>query len=414
MKTEKRAQMITDKISKITSDESQVISTYRTSDSSVQAELRLRAEWTIRVPVDEINSPRDLSGKNGELWSSMWPLTRDISKTSELKTGNSRVTIPISAKTKTGPERRTEAKNLWLTETGTAFLSDYRAVTGKRHLAEIRNQITDLQSQQKALIPKLRESNSIYLAGKKTERGELATKNAEALKSGKFWEADKDTLKGYFHPPFDKNYLADVSEKWRAALFCECESVSYKRYSGDWGHKLTGTGRGYLCGIDDNGDEWGHRVENLPQSHDQFGDAGLDSTVEEAMENLFDISKTALANCQRQGDLLFCSEKIPGKRTICDHCGYPYHADYQAIGKAYPCGCYSGEAIPKTLPAVELHPEEKWIPRESHEITSISLQRNGRYFKSDHEITVLHTSHPVVMLPPGEYRLYALKIADAD
>jgi hypothetical protein len=423
MKPEKRAQQIKEKISKIVADKSQVIASYHVSDNSVQAELRLCAEWEISVLVDEINYPRDLNPDlpNKDLWQQMCDLAWEIKKISTLierrvPEGYGSQMIPINARTKTGPEKRAEAKNIWLIETGKQFLANYKAVTGKKHLAEIRRQITDLQTQQKNLLPKLRESNSLYLSGKKTERDELAQKNAEAIKSGKFWEADKDTLKGYFHPPFDKNYLADVSEKWRAALFLECESISYKWGDRNWGHKLGGTGRGYLCGIDNNGDEWGHRVENLPQSRDNYDNAGLDSTVEEAMANLFEITQTNLATCQRQGDLLFCPEEIPGERIVCENCGQTWNGEYWDCNRrCIHCGMTPPYINgPKALPAVEIHPEEKWTPRKSHEITSPSLQRNGPYFRADHEIIVSHTSHPTVILPAGEYRLYSLRIADAD
>lgn len=240
-------------------------------------------------------------------------------------------------------------------------------------------------------------------------------------------EADKEALKGYFHPPFDKNYLADVSERWRAALFIECESINYKDYNGNWRHKLGGTGRGYLCGIDDNGDEWGHRVEGLPQGRDDHDNLSLDSTVEEAMAILFGIRAAALAECTRQGDLLFCPAKIPSEnKVICERCGMPesqhfaskldldsergIYEDYLAC---YCAGSYERYS-PRTIKAPVLEPEEKWTPRESHDITSPSLQRNGRYFRADHQITVSHTSHPTVVLPPGEYRLYALRVEDAD
>ncbi len=443
MKTEKRAQQIREKIEKVKVDKT-VISSYRTHDNSVQAELRLHAGWTISVPVDEIHYPKSLAPTSiksedgryadtpaGLIWGQMHDLDWEITKTSKLierhiPEGYKPYVIPINAKTKTGPERRTEAKNLWLIETGKQFLLDYRTVTEKRRLTEIRKQITALQAQQKNLLPKLRESNSAYLAGKKTEREAQAAKNAEALKSGRFWEADKDTLKGYFHPPFDKNYLADVCEKWRAALFLECESISYKWGDGNWGHKLGGTGRGYLCGIDDNGDEWGHRVENLPQSSDAYGNNGLDSTVEEAMSNLFGIKQIKLANCQRQGDLLFCPEKIRTEDSPehCSNCGQPRD---KHVTKRFPAEdgneaytelrCYDwgyNQYEPHIHKAIVLTPEEKWTPRESHEITSPSLQRNGQYFRADHEITITHTSHPPVILPPGEYRLYPLMVADAD
>ena len=375
MNTEKKAKAITEKILAIKKDRSQVLATYEIRDESVQTALRLSSTWTIKAPVDEINYPKDLSGKNSDLWHEMWILAWEITKAAELKTGRSQITIVINEKTKTGPARRAEAKAAWLIESGNAFLADYRAATAKRNLAAVRKSITDLQTRQKDLLPKLREANSLYLSGKKSAKAEQAAKNAEALKSGRFWEADKDALKGYFHPPFDKNYLADVSEKWRAALFLECESVSYKGYNGDWRHKLSGTGDAYLCGIDDNGDEWGHAC-HVDLSRDNYGNGGFDATVEEAMGNLFEISVKNLANCQRQGDLLFCPSRIPTE--------------------------------------TELHPEEKWTPRESHDITSKSLYRNGRYFRADHEITVSHTSHAAVILSPGEYRLYALEVADAD
>lgn len=372
-KLEKRAQAITEKIKKITSDKTAAVAVFSRRDNSVQAELRLEASWNISYPVDEIGYPKNLAGDyNNPLWLQMRDIASAIRRAAALKTGRCDTKLQINERTKTGPERRAEAKNNFIIEAGNAFLADYRAVTGKRAVAAIRKTITDLQAQQKALLPQLRAVNAAYLAGKKTEKQAQADKNAEALKSGRFWDADKETLKGYFHPPFDKNYLADVSEKWRAALFLECKSVSFKTYSGSWGHKLAGTGRGFLCGIDDNGDEWGHRANSLPQSHDQFGDAGLDSTVEEAMAELFDISKNELAKCYRQGDLLFCPAPIP--------------------------------------PETKMIPAEKWAIRESHELWSPGLNHNGTYFKSNREILVSHTSHADVILPPGEYELHELEI----
>lgn len=377
MKTEKRAQAITEKIKKITGNKTTAIAVYSRYDNSVQAELRLEAAWKIGYPVDDIGYPKNLAGDSNPLWRQMWDISVAIRQAAALKTGEHRVTIPINERTKTGPERRAEAKNTWIIEAGNAFLADYRAVTGKRALAAIRKAITDLQAQQKALLPQLRAANSAHLAGKKSEKQAQAEKNAEALKSGRFWEAEKETLKGYFYPPFDKNYLADVSEKWRAALFLECKSVSYRYgYDDRWGHKLTGTGRGHLCGIDDNGDEWGHRVNNLPQSHDDYGNAALDSTVEEAMADLFDIPAKSISACYRQGDLLFCPESIPAETKMTS--------------------------------------AEKWAVRESHELWSPGLNHNGTYFKSNREILVSHTSHAEIVLPPGEYRLYTIEIVDAD
>jgi len=70
---------------------------------------------------------------------------------------------------------------------------------------------------------------------------------------------------------------------------------------------------------------------------------------------------------------------------------------------------------PANIPVeTEMNMQKKWTPRESHEITSPSLRRNGRYFRSDDEITITHTSHPTVILPAGEYRLYLSQAADVD
>lgn len=400
----KKLEKITGKIREITADKSQAVANYTYADASVQAELRLSAEWTITAPVDQINYPRDLSGENRELWHEMANISWDIANATKLKSGRKHEIVKINAKTKNGPAQRIEAKNSWLIESGKQFLADYREATKKSNLVKIRNAIAALQSQQKSLLPKLREKNSEYLAVKKTAREEQKTKNTESLKSGKFWEADTETLKLYFHPPFDKNYLADVSEKWRAALFLECESVSYKRYSGDWGHKLAGTEHGYLCGIDDNGDEWGHEC-HVSLSRDDFGDCKFDATVEEAMCDLFTITQDNLKKCTRQGDLLFCPTKIckTDSHEHCRSCGKT--ADQHTQG-GY---CYYQPHIHK---APIMEPESEWIPRESHIITSPTLRHNGVYFAADNEITVSHTSHTMVTLPAGEYRLYMSQVAD--
>jgi len=377
MNTEKRAHQVAEKINKIVADKSQVLVWYHTRQDAVQAELRLHREWKISVPVDVINYPRDISGQNGHLWGEMRRLEWEITQVSLVCQREIDHVIRINERTKTGPPRRAEAKNLWLIEeVGKQFITDYRAATSKRNLAAIRKNITDLQAQQKALLPKLRESNSLYLAGKKSGKAARAAANAEALKSGRFWEADESALKNYFHPPFNKNYIADVSEKWRACLILECESVSYRAgYNNEWRHKLSATGEAYLCGIDDNGDEWGHRCR-VDIGHDQYGNGDFEATVEDAMSELFEISAHALSRCERQGDLLFCPEPIP--------------------------------------PETELHPQETWTPRESHNIASPSLQRNGRYFRAADDIQITHTSHAAVTLPAGEYRLYPLQVADAD
>ena len=101
---------------------------------------------------------------------------------------------------------------------------------------------------------------------------------------------------------------------------------------------------------------------------------------------------------------------IPSEaRIICNSCGSPFIPNEHG-GCAH---CDYGYA--RTIPAVELHAQpEPWDVRESHQVSSPGLYRNGSRFRSDSEISVSHTSHAPVMLPPGEYRLYVLQIADAD
>lgn len=400
---------------------------YSTQDTSVQAELRLRAEWEIRYPVDEIKYPKNLARDNNPLWSQMWEIRQQILSAARLKRGAHGgedyhpTVIRISAATKFGPAKRHEARCAWEIEAGQAFFEDYKSVAGARNLARIRKTITALQDQQKALIPQMRAANSAFIQLRTQAKQEQARKNEEALKTGRFWEADNEAVKSYFDPPFDKNHLADVSEKWRAALFTECKSSAWKAGRGDWRHKLVGTGAAYLCGIDDNGDEWGHRC-NVASMGDH-GDLTPEGTVDDAMSDLFGISVRELANCQRQGDLLFCPAQIPPAedRTVCSECGAVWvsvvvHRNDELEEEHYGCQvCKLLWSRPKMIAGVKLAPEpEPWEVRESHRVESPALERNGRYFRSTSPISVTHTSHAPLTLPPGSYRLYAIRVADAD
>lgn len=348
---------------------------YSIIDDSTQAELRLSAEWNIKLAIDNINYPRNLKKEKNPLWVEISTINLEIERIARIISDHKSLAEKINVKTKTGPAKRTVAREQFEINTGNQFLADCR--TAKRQIKKLNKKVAELQSQQKALLPQLRKANSEYLAERRAEKEEVARKNTKALVSGEFWNADRDALKDYFHPPFGKNYLSDVSEKWRAVLFLECQSISYKTVRGNWGHKLGGTNKGYLCGIDDNGDEWGHEVDlNGWQGYNNFGDIKLEGEVEWAMAELFDVPLRDLALCQRQGDLLFCLSGIPE--------------------------------------SIAMHSDEKWNVRESHEVWSPGLRRNGQYMQSDHEIIISHTSHETVVLPAGSYRLHTLQIADAD
>jgi len=381
MKIETKAKKMQERIDRAIAQakEHNITANFHIADNSVQKELRLCVTWGVTYNVDEIKYPQRLDvNANAIPWMEMHNIANQIQKRATLDHDSHRETIPINEQTKTGPRLRAEARAAFLLKHGTIFLDNLRKSSTKTRLATLRRDISVLQSQQKEVIKEMRKVNSATILARKEAKAEREKRNQDALTSGEFWKADRDTLKDYFHPPFQKNYLADVSEKWRAALFTECESQMYKDWRGNKRHKLVGTGRGYLCGIDDNGDEWGHAVTIEP-GYDEFSDPTIDATVEEAMAELFEIPVQKLENCYRQGDLLFCPELIPKDHRL--------------------------EMRVQTEP---------WEVRESHIISGELLERNHEYFQSPYTIKISHTSHQPVTLPAGEYKLYTLQVQDAD
>jgi len=354
---------------------------FQVEDNSVQSELRLQARWNISIPVDDINIPCSVAGvdfKYDHLWGDCSLINSKIRQVACIRhvhyPEHKFVVKKINAKTKSGPERRAMAKAEFIVEAGNVFLAEYRKASARRSVSARRKKIAALQEKQKELLKEIREVNSAAYLQNKTNRRERIEKNINAFKTGRFWEADEKALKAFFCPPFDKNRLADVSEKWRACLFLECNGLAYgSRWKPKF--KMVGTGFGFLCGIDDNGEQWGHRV-NLLLDLDRWDNYSLKCTVEEAMSELFGIPYKALVKdaCWRQGDLLFHSEPIPEETVM----------------KKQDC----------------------WDVRETHRICSAGMERNGSFFRSANEITVEHTSHATVVLPPGEYRIYMLGFGD--
>jgi hypothetical protein len=418
-----------EKIDSVLRDKAKVRADFEVESSgSTQAELRLVAEWTIRYPVDSIRAPKRLDGEApwaGSPWQQYAEINGEISEVANLASSRKERALPISARTKSGPAKRDEAKELFENECAKEFLADYRRATGKKRLAEVRAAVGALQKRQEEILKDMRAENSRYLSERKAAKAAEREADAIALKAGRFWEASREALKGYFNPPFEKNHLADVSERWRAALYLECESAGWKDAYGNWRHKLVGTGRAYLCGIDDNGDEWGHELR-LDLGVDEHGNVGLDADVEDAMAELFQVPSSRLRDCERQGDLLFLRCAIPAtERAICPYCGNtrlrPDRDTHETIsaaeiesGEEVWCG-YCGVVRARKIAPPELAPHEgPWEVRESHRIEAEGLERNGRWFRSPNPIKVSHTSHRTLTLEPGEYRLYELQVEDAD
>lgn len=360
------------KIEKIISSKAPLTSTFKFYDGSTQARLSVTCIWHINLPVDYLHYPKSLAAPDTaeDAWYQMRCLERAISAAATCACGDENLGFEGNARTKSGARARDIAKKEFVKTQQAAFLIAYHKASLKTALKKQNKKIADLQAQQKTLMVGMREHNSRVISARKTSAAAQREKNEIALKTGEFWKADEKTLKLYFHPPFARNYCADISERWRAALYTEMDSTAWKAGRGDWRHKNIGTGRAYLCGIDDNGDEWGVRVD-LQMNRDYFGDLGYAGvTVGDAMSELYNIDKISLQSAVRQGDLLFCFETIPAN--------------------------------------VELHDQEggAWKVRESHEIQSDGLRHNGQCFISANVITVTHTSHAPVKLPPGQYRLY--------
>jgi len=413
------AKKIQERIQQAIADNSNTLSaSFNIEDGSVQAEQRLRCNWSVRYKADYLGWKKDLANtaESQELWADFEKFTAKIRLAALVAKNIAAQKNPIKEKIKAGHALREEAKAEFILKSGREFLAAIKSALGKKKIKEFSALVAEIQETQKILLSAMRTSNAEYMAEKKHAKARQRSTDATALASGIFWNASRDAIKDYFNPPFEKNYLADVSEKWRAALFTECESTGYKSAYG-WRHKLVGTGRGYLCGIDDNGDEWGHVVD-LPLDIDQYGNKSMDAKVEDAMAELFDVSASKLERCHRQGDLLFrpCSI-IKQAKVVCAHCGetkdkHPETAFGLACYNDHDClsGTYSEQIIEP--PHLEI--EKEWRVRESHVIKADSLRHNGKYFAAEEDIQVEHTSHQTVVLPAGEWCLHTINIVDAD
>jgi hypothetical protein len=294
MENSKKLEKINSRIANALADP-RLTCSYDAVECSVHCELRLSVRWGIRLPVDSIHYPKSL-GPETEEWQKIRKLASDISGLARISSNFGLRTKKMNLRTKEGRELRHAELEKMQIEEGELFLSAHEAAV--RKIPALTKKIATLQAEQKALLPELRRANSQFLASRKSQKAAARQADTEALASGRFWEASRETLKDYFHPPFDRNYLADVSAKWRAALYTEMGSTAWKDGKGDWRHKNIGTGRGYLCGIDDNGDEWGHSVDlRRHVGQDAYGDFGYVATVEDAISELCDVSLVDLQNC---------------------------------------------------------------------------------------------------------------------
>lgn len=238
----------------------------------------------------------------------------------------------------------------WLLDKIPAIMAAHKALA--RTTKSRQRRIAKLQSRQGGVVMEIRALNSAWFQAKRA----AVQSEKRALEEGRFWECRESLLKNYFRVPFDKRKLIDVSSQHRAALFVECildeYTYTYK--------KLVAGNRAYLCGIDDNGEEWGFVLR---------GHWDYDDTVTEAMAVAWEVDMSVVKKSRRQGELLF-----------------------------YPCNIPEG---------IDLEAEAEWQVAPSHTMKSATLSHNGDYFSSREEVVVEHPTHAPVVLPAGEYRVYA-------
>ena len=229
-------------------------------------------------------------------------------------------------------------------------LTVYRRLLGKRE--SIKKKVAKFQQRQAEIIKEVRKVNGELIAS----RRQVLQAERDALVAGRFWECREVLLKDFFRVPYDKRKLVAVSEQYRAALFVEVD------VNDSYGYKT------YLCGIDDNGEEWGFRLGGH-FSYD-CGEYG----IERAMARCWDTTVSVVQRSFRQGEILFFPTPIPRN--------------------------------------VPLEAETEWQVAPNHTASSPDLWHNGEYMGSSAAITVSHPTHPPLTLPPGDYQVLIHEMGD--
>lgn len=223
-----------------------------------------------------------------------------------------------------------------------------------RRKQSVLRKVGRLQERQQELIRRRRELNGKAVVKRRQIAQERRRAEAEAIEAGRFWECSEKTLKDFFHVPFRRRKLVDVDSRHRAALFVEVE-LQYDPCEGY--ERLLPTDRAYLCGVDDNGEEWGFVLR---------GPWLYTSRVVDAMAVAWGVKPSTVGRAQRQGELLVWPSLIPE--------------------------------------GTELRGRTSYDLAPSHTAKSPSLRVNGEYLASDDPIEIVHPTHQPLRLEPGTYR----------
>lgn len=378
-KTIKGAQ---NRIKKMVDDNPHLFISVYIDDISTQKEIRLTSHIHIRYQADQIKSKKDMNESGYGI--DFKKISEKIFQLSLLKYHTETFKHPTPSRSKSA---LVERKQLIDTYTLDFYNRALKEISAARIKAKaLPRQISALQDEQKELLKLIRESNSKYLAQRKAEKQAIAERNTQAIADGKFWKCTADFLKVYFQPPFSKNHYAGVSRQHRAALFIECRTGSYKGSNG-WYHRMEPSGLVYLCGIDDNGDEWGHIIDMSYymeiESTDGYGNPRYSfefCSIEDVMGHMFGVHPDNIDYGYRQGDVFLLPvspleyglENVEWKKIDCG---------YEDILESHTINGYNIESCVKS---------------------------DYKYYRCKSLITLTHTSHQTVMAPPGNYRLHTL------
>jgi hypothetical protein len=276
---------------------------------------------------------------------------------------------PVAAEVKTGSLAKREA---FAVEQIRAAKAAERKLAAREK--STRKKIAALQKQQQDLIRQRRELNGRVAVERRQAAAGKRAAEAEALAAGRFWECEEATLKEFFRVPFGCRKLVDVSQQHRAALFVELEHGERDGYGA-----LVPTHRAFLCGIDDNGEQWGFRVQ---AARDEWDLWDYESKVEDAMAVCWGVEVATVRRAWRQGEVLFWAAELPaslGDKRVGTQTLAPSH----------------------TAAAPNL-----WA-------TGTKRDGTGYLWSEAEPIRIEHPTHAALLLPAGSYR-YAIHGYDAD
>lgn len=193
----------------------------------------------------------------------------------------------------------------------------------KDFLSEMQKEIEYIRKRNENIVSQI-EKNLQYFENRKKEAAISKEKNRR-IEFGEY-EGKKDTaLRRFFGLNGRRLYLVEASNRWRCTLWAETEVVGGKgMYGGLWS-KTIPTGKLFLLGKDDNGQNWEIEAnyENFGGEYElDFDDIHRNCSILKMMAFVFDCTEEEVQKSKRQGDILVCpigegtTEEKPTEQTI--------------------------------------------------------------------------------------------------